>query len=304
MVLHLIISTVADTVKVLHALDTRDAAIDYIKTIATKWVCDNVGINNFVDTLEADTLPQRAGFYIQYSDKNTRSEITASQVIATPVSGWTGTYHTYSTKPICKWSIIETDANIVLRETRDKLIRDVDSIVADYRTAEEEHRVVVTGLEQRLDITTNNLKQQLDANGELERQLTAALETITQLNAKIRELSINKSYKLYDPKPCTSKATPAASYDDVISELKNRLTHIAHRHVVAASAPPPPPTKPLPIKPLPVVEMKDVDLSDYHDDADGDDSDTEVSARLPPLMVKSLDDLLDDLDHDISVGKW
>lgn len=280
MALHIVLSTIGTDTKVLHGCDSRESAIDYIKSLATKWACDNVGVNNFVDTLEATELPQRAGFYIQYTDRNTRTEIVASQVIATPVSGWTGTYNTYTTKQLTRWFIVETEANLVLASALDKLSSDVDAMVMEYRELDEVREADISSLSSQLD----------DANG-----------VISTLEVRIRELEdtiamnsrtkVHRRHQLFDPvvaAPAPSNAwSSTSSYDEVVNELKNKLAEMPFRKAVASAIPLPPPPPP----PSFYNKAPAANLIQWEDAESPND-----------VVTKSLDELLDELDNNIDRG--
>lgn len=285
MVLQTILCTVGDATKVLHACDTREAAIDYIKTIAIKWACDNVGVNNFVDTLEVATLPSRAGFYIQYADKNTRVEIIASQVIVTPTRGYLGTYNEVTVKRMCRWSVVETDANIVLSERVDKLSREVEKIINEYRDAESDRAAIQSSLDAELTAANNTI-------AELRAQIHDLEATIEARDVQIAKLKVYKPYQLFTPIGPAAIPSPVSpvqtttSYDDVVTELKNKLAEMPLRRAVSRPPPPPPPPPP----------------SFY---GRSDDPWTSASDTLPSLInAKSLDELLDELDDNTSFDKW
>lgn len=323
MVLFTIVSIFGDHLVIIHACNDRESALEYMKTTAVKWACDNVGSNNYIDSFDTDKLPQRAGFYVQYKDPNLRTEILAKQVTETTLSGWRSTYKTYTTSIIGRYLIVETDANIALSTTVDRMAHELDTIINDYKSAEEDRVATMECYTKRIaqlesECMRTNISSDL-FEGQI-RGLKADLDSVrnenSSLHAKLSKckcaVSPNESARTTIRRPVNSHAL---SFDGVVNELKTRFS-LAQMAPRIPPPPPPPPTMPLVMPRLsPLLPMMahsstiDVPSTEYEPLPDSDDGGEEESASGSESddsfpNTKSLDELLDELDDNMNKNGW
>jgi len=171
--------------------------------MAMAWVQDNIGIKNYVDTFDSKTLPDRAGYYVQYLDPNIRTEIVGTKVTAVIVPGWMSTSTTYTKTPMATWQVLESTANLVLSSALDRVSRDVDSIIADYKVAEAERSATlaeysrqIANLEERLLEGTENSIQLANSRDEIRRLKEERKIANEQLAESDRNLCVVKEQLL------------------------------------------------------------------------------------------------------------
>lgn len=275
--------------RVLHPSDTKEAAIEYIKNAAVKWVHDNVGINNYVDVFDSVIPANRPGFYVEYVNKSIRDEIVGVQIVEHQLSGWTGKYSEFTRNQLIRWVVVESDCNLVLASSLDKLSREVDSIIGDYRDAECDRNATIELVQKQFQTAHDNLSLVSAERDELKA-------LVSQLQAEIQTLKTHRPYSLFTSLPSIKPIqSQTPTYDEVVNELKSKIASRMTRGVPAnlgsipTSAPPPPPpppptwSKPISI-PTPIVAMPTIDWDEYDDSTNID------------ITTKTIDELLDDLD--------
>ena len=195
----IVLSIFGDNYGVMKIASHQEAAEEHLLRLAVDWVHDNIGKNNYVDTLNEEKLPKKVGFYVQ-NVKNistTKTQIlkrvNAIQVqeVETP-GGWVASAtKTFTEKLHGFFVVISTEISVVLETEHSQILKELAARVSkEYDTIMDDYRTKLT----EVDIAANEKMAQLEATFRAEFDALAddkshVTNELNDANDKIKEMA-------------------------------------------------------------------------------------------------------------------
>lgn len=158
-----------------------DEARDDLRQLATSYVCDNVGKNNFVDTLQDAKLPAKSGLFLSWDAVSDQRRILLVQNDEVVQAGWFSSTKQFHAKTVGSFYIVEaTFDNIVTKQCMDDKVENMrshlekgyDQIVDDYKDAVESSNEVIEHSKREIE----NLREACASRDETIRQIRYSIE--------------------------------------------------------------------------------------------------------------------------------